>query len=147
MCGTLALLLAYFSVAYYLDFMQKPIAAYAMFPADLTLAENRLLNFATVEEAEPLADKILETTDLSMIAWDCKYTAASQRDDWPAMVESKYRYLRLRRYESAVYEEFIDLLEQACLKCSQEELSKYLDTAGEVKKQLEIGRASCRERV
>lgn len=135
-CSTLALVFAYFSITYYLDLMQKPIAAYAMFPADLSLAENRLQNFPTAEASEPLADKILQSTDLSMIAWDCKYTLAVQRDDWPAMVESKYHYLKLRRYDGEVYGDFIDLLEQACLKCSPEELSKYLDAAGEVKKML-----------
>jgi len=136
LCGGLALIFSYFSVAYYLDLMQKPIAAYTMYPADLTLAENRLQNFPSVEEAEPLADKILQTTDLSMIAWDCKYTAAVQRGDWPAMVESKYRYLKLSRYRGEVYEDILDLLEQACLKCSPEELSKYLDTARKVQGQL-----------
>lgn len=136
-CGVLAALFSYFSVTYYLDFMQKPIAAYTMFPADLSLAENRLQSFQTVEDAELLADKILQTTDLSMIAWDCKYTAASQRGDWAAMVESKYHYLKLRRYAGEVYEEFLNLLEQACLKCSPAELSKYLDIAQEVQKQLE----------
>jgi len=136
LCGALALLFSYFSAAYYLDFMQKPVAAYTMFPADLALAESRLQNFPSAEEAEPLADKILQETDLSMLAWDCKCTAASRRGDWPAMVESKYRYLKLNRYRDEVYKEFLDLLEQACLKCSPEELSKYLDTAGEVQGQL-----------
>jgi len=132
LCGALAVLFSYFSAAYYLDLMQKPAAAYSMFPADLALAEKRLQCFPSAEDAEPLADRILQTTDLSMIAWDCKFTAAARRDDWPAMVECKYRYLTLNRYRGEVYEEFLDLLEQACLKCSPGELSKYLDAAGKV---------------
>lgn len=136
-CGLLVVLFSYFSVTYYLDFMNHPTAAYAMFPADLSLAENRLQDYQGAEEAEPLADKILQTTDLSMVAWDCKYTAASQREDWGAMVDSKYHYLKLCRYTGEEYEDFLDLLEQACLKCSQEELSKYLNLAEEVNKQLE----------
>jgi len=136
-CGLLSVLFAYFSVAYYCDFIGKPAAAYAMFPSDLALAEERLLAFHTVEEAEPLADRILADSDLSLLAWDCKYTAAAQRKDWPAMVETKYRYLLLSRYHGSVYKEFADLLEEACLNSSSAEISTYLHYARNILGQLE----------
>lgn len=133
----LALVFGYFSTAYFMDFTGQAKAAYTMFPADLSLAENYLQTFSTVEQAEPTADRILESTPLSMVAWDCKFGAAARRADLPAMVEAKYRYLRLNRYRGEVYEGFTALLENACAQGSREELSRYLTVTRSVMQQLE----------
>lgn len=133
----LALMFGYFAAAYYMDFTGRAKAAYTMFPADLSLAENYLQTFSTVEQAEPMADRIIQMSPLSMVAWDCKFGAAARRADLPAMVEAKYNYLRLNRYRGEVYEEFTALLENACAQGSQEELSRYLTVTENVIQQLE----------
>lgn len=120
-----------------MDFTGRAKAAYTMFPADLSLAENYLQTFSTVEQAEPMADRIIQMSPLSMVAWDCKFGAAARRADLPAMVEAKYNYLRLNRYRGEVYEEFTALLENACAQGSQEELSRYLTVTENVIQQLE----------
>ena len=124
-CAVLSLTLGYFSLVYCLDFLDRPAAAYALFPADLSLAEKRLQSFAGVDEAEPVADAILSSTDLSMLAWDCKFAASAQRGDLPGMAENRYQYLRLNRYRGEVYKEFTSLLENACVQGSGQELVQY----------------------
>lgn len=132
-----ALVFGYFSIVYGLDFFSQPAAAYALFPADLSLAENRLQSFPDVESAQPTADAIAASTDLSMLAWDCRLAAAAKRADLPAMVENKYQYLRLNRYRGQVYEDFTALLENACVQGSDTELVQYKSLAQAVIKQLE----------
>ncbi len=137
LAGAAALVLCYFSTVYALDFFSRPREAWALFPADLSLAENRLQSFPDVDSAQPAADAITASTDLSLLAWDCKLAAAAQRADLPAMVESKYQYLRLSRYRGEVYQDFADLLENACVQGSREELVRYKTLAQSVLSQLE----------
>ena len=94
-------------------------------------------SFPDVDSAQPAADAIIASTDLSLLAWDCKLAAAAQRADLPAMVESKYQYLRLSRYRGEVYQDFADLLENACVQGSREELVRYKTLAQSVLSQLE----------
>lgn len=137
LCAVCVLVFNYFSIVYALDFFERPAAAYAMFPADLSLAEKRLQSFPDVEGAEPVADAIIASTDLSMLAWDCKLAAAARRADVSAMVEYKYQYLRLNRYRGQVYEDFTALLENACVQGSGPELVRYQILAQTVITQLE----------
>lgn len=137
LCAVCVLALGYFSVVYALDFFQRPAAAYALFPADLSLAEKRLQSFPDVEGAEPVADAIIASTDLSMLAWDCKLAAAARRADLSAMVEYKYQYLRLNRYRGEVYDEFSALLANASVQGSEAELVRYKTLAQAVITQLE----------
>jgi len=67
-----------------------------------------------VMSSQAAADAIIASTDLSLLAWDCKLAAAAQRADLPAMVEAKYHYLLLSRYRGEVYLDFVSLLENAC---------------------------------
>jgi hypothetical protein len=129
--------MGYFSLVYAFNFFGQTAAAYRLFPADLELAEERLQSCATVEEAEPIADRILSSTDLSMLAWDCKFAAAAQRADTAEMVRTRYQYLRLNRYRGEVYEDFTSLLENACASCSQKERLEYAALAQAVISQLE----------
>lgn len=137
LAGVCALVFGYFSLVYYLDFSGRAAAAYALYPADLSLAENRLQSFPDVPSAEPVADAILSSTDLSMLAWDCKLAACAQRGDVPGMVECRYQYLRLSRYRGEVYQDFTDLLENACVQGSEAELVRYKALAQAVIEQLE----------
>lgn len=125
LCGVTVMVLGYFTAVYYLDFSGRPARAAAMFPADLSLAENRLQSCALIEDAEPEADRILASTDLSMLAWDCKFAACAQRADLNGMVQAKFQYLRLNKYRGEVYEEFTALLEQACVQGSPSERYQY----------------------
>lgn len=135
--GVLTAALCYFSLAYFMDFCGQAVTAHTMFPADLSLAENRLQSCAGVEEGEPVADRILASTDLSMLAWDCKFAASAQRLDGPEMARTRYQYLRLNGYRGEVYEEFTQLLENLSARGSQEELKLYSDLANKAKTQLE----------
>lgn len=137
LCAACVLVLGYFSIVYALDFFERSAAAYALFPADLSLAEKRLQSFPDVEGAEPVADAIIASTDLSMLAWDCKLAAAARRADVSAMAEYKYRYLRLNRYRGEVYEDFAALLENARVQGSEPELVRYKILAQTVITQLE----------
>lgn len=135
--GVLTLVLCWFSGAYFLNFAGRPVQAWQMFPQELTLAEDRLQHCGDMTEAEGVADRILASTDLSMLAWDCKYTAATQRMDGPAMAESKWQYLRLNKYRGEVYEDFTQLLENLSASASQGELQVYQSLAGQALDQLE----------
>lgn len=137
LCAACVLVLGFFSIVYALDFFERPAAAYVLFPADLSLAEKRLQSFPDVESAEPVADAIIASTDLSMLAWDCKLAAAARRADVSAMAEYKYQYLRLNRYRGEVYEDFAALLENACVQGSDPELVRYKILAQTVITQLE----------
>ena len=137
LCAACMLVLGYFSAVYAMDFFERPSAAYALFPADLSLAEKRLQSFPDVESAEPVADAIIASTDLSMLAWDCKLAAAARRADVSAMAEYKYQYLRLNRYRGEVYEDFAALLENARVQGSGPELVRYKTLAQAIITQLE----------
>ena len=124
-CTALAAVFSYFTLAYFLGYAGNHAAAYAMVPRDLSVAEEHLMSFSSVADAQPAADAIIGSTDLSMLAWDCKFADAVQRTDYPAMAETKYQYLRLNRYRMEVYEEFAKLLENACAQSSPDELERY----------------------
>lgn len=137
LCAACVLVFGFFSAVYALDFFERPGAAYTLFPADLSLAEKRLQSFPDVESAEPVADAIIASTDLSMLAWDCKLAAAARRADVSAMTEYKYQYLRLNRYRGEVYEDFAALLESARVQGSGPELVRYKTLAQAIITQLE----------
>ena len=124
-CTALAAVFSYFTAAYFLGYAGNHAAAYAMVPRDLSVAEEYLMSFSSVSDAQPVADAIIGSTDLSMLAWDCKFADAVQRTDYAAMAETKYQYLRLNRYRMEVYEEFAKLLENACAQSSDDELEQY----------------------
>lgn len=125
LCGSGMAVFCYFAAVYWLSFSGRPTQAAAMFPADLSLAENCLQSHVSVEDAEPEADRILVSTDLSMLAWDCKFAACAQRADLNGMVHAKFQYLRLNKYRGEVYEDFTALLEQACVQGSPSERYQY----------------------
>lgn len=125
LCGAGMAVFCYFAAVYWLSFSGRPVRAAAMFPADLSLAENRLQSHVSVEDAEPEADRILASTDLSMLAWDCKFAACAQRADLNGMVQAKFRYLRLNKYRGEVYEDFTALLERAYAQGSSLERLEY----------------------
>lgn len=127
--GVTMVLFGYFTAVYYLDFSGHSALAAAMFPSDLSLAENSLQTHVSIEDAEPEADRILASTDLSMLAWDCKFAAHAQRANLSGMVEAKYQYLRLNRYRGEVYEDYTALLEQAYVQGSQSERLQYQNFA------------------
>lgn len=137
LCAACVLVFGFFSIVYALDFFERPAAAYTLFSADLSLAEKRLQSFPDVESAEPVADAIIASTDLSMLAWDCKLAAAARRADVSAMTEYKYQYLRLNRYRGEVYEDFAALLENARVQGSGPELVRYKTLAQAIITQLE----------
>ena len=113
-CVALALIMTILSVPYTLSFLGSARGAYALWPFDLTLAEERLQHCATMEEAETIADRILSSTDTSLLAWDCKFSAARDQGDYPAMTHAKFQYLRFNPYRTEVWQEFTALLEEAC---------------------------------
>lgn len=111
--GFLFLCFAYFSMVYYLDYLGESRLSWRLFPADLELSENYMADASSMSEAEEIADRIIASTDYSMMAWDCKFNAASRHYDLQAMAEAKYKYLLLNRYSGAVWEDFTSLLENA----------------------------------
>ena len=112
--GVLAAVLGFFTVPYTLSFLGNAGGAWALWPWDLSLAEERLQSCAGLEEAGGIADRILDITDTSMLAWDCKFAQAAAETDYETMAECRYRYLRLNPYRPEVYEEMTALLENAC---------------------------------
>lgn len=137
LCGLLTLVMTFGGLVYTMDFLGHTDTAYRLYPWDLELAERQLQSFSTVEEAQPVADRIIASTDLSMLAWDCKFAAAAQQFDTAEMVRTKYQYLRLNRYRGEVYQDFTLLLENACQQATPEELSEYKTLAEAATKQLE----------
>lgn len=112
----LAAMFAFFTLPYGLSFFGRSQAAYTLWPGDLSLAEERLQHCAALEEAEQVAQRILMQTDLSMLAWDCRFAQAAAAADYPAMAEYRYQYLRLNPYRPEVYEDMAALLENACIQ-------------------------------
>lgn len=117
--GVVAAALAWFSIPYGLSFLGQSGPAWALWPADLSLAEERLQSCAGLEEAGEVADRILSNTALSMLAWDCKYAQAAAEADYPSMASCRYSYLVLNPYRPEVYESMADLLENACMQDSE----------------------------
>ena len=116
-----ALLLGYFSLAYTLDFLGRPVLASRMFPAGLELAEHALSALGETPAGEAEALRITEMTDLSMLAWDSLNAAAARRADKPGMAEAGFQYLRLNRYRGEVYEEFAEVLKNVYASCTAAE--------------------------
>ena len=112
--GLAAAALGFFTIPYTLSFFVDSRGAYALWPADLSLAEERLQHCTDLEEAGRIADRILASTDTSMLAWDCKFALAAQEADYRTMAECRFQYLRLNPYRPEVYEEMTALLENAC---------------------------------
>ena len=112
--GLAAAALGFFTIPYTLSFFGDSRGAYALWPADLSLAEERLQHCTDLEEAGRIADRILASTDTSMLAWDCKFALAAQEADYRTMAECRFQYLRLNPYRPEVYEEMTALLENAC---------------------------------
>lgn len=112
--GILTAVFAFFTLPYSLSFFGNSRGAYALWPVDLSLAEERLQHCADLEEAGEIADAILCQTSLSMLAWDCKFAQAAAAADYPSMTSYRYQYLQLNPYRPEVYEEMTTLLENAC---------------------------------
>ncbi|WP_294473341.1 O-antigen ligase family protein [uncultured Intestinimonas sp.] len=112
--GLAAAALGFFTLPYTLSFFGNSKGAYALWPADLSLAEERLQHCASLEEAGEIAGRILSATDASMLAWDCAFTLAAQEADYRTMAQCRFQYLRLNPYRPEVYEEMTALLENAC---------------------------------
>ena len=125
----------YFSTVYLLDFSGR--AAWDLFPADLELAEKKLLRFPTAEDGEGMADFILRSTDLSTAAWDCKFQASRHRLRHSEMLDAKYHFLRLNRYQAEAYAEFADLFETAYRESGGGEHAAYRSLALAVIAQIE----------
>lgn len=134
--GALTLAFCFFSLPYGLWFFGNSRGAYALWPYDLSLAEERLQHCADLTEAGEIADAILARTDTSMLAWDCKFAQAAAAADYPAMAEYRYQYLRLNPYRPEVYEEMAALLENACQE-APEGMDVYKTLAEETKGLLE----------
>lgn len=129
--GVLTLALSFFSLVYALDFFGRPELACTLFPADLSLMENGMQRCSSAAQAEPMADRVLASTDLSMVALDCKFALYLHRGDGPSMAQTKLQYLRLSPYRAQVHEDFAVLMTQLCAQCSPEELPIYQDLARE----------------
>ena len=127
--GCLALLFCYVSLGYYLHLGGNYAASRKLLPGDLEIAEDYMLSLGEPALAEPIADEIIAKTDLSMLAWDCKFAAAEQRQDMEQMVHAKYQYLVLNPYRGTVYEEFADVLEAAYAQGSPREQTAYREYA------------------
>ena len=112
--GILTAVFAFFTLPYSLSFFGNSRGAYALWPVDLSLAEERLQHCADLDEAGEIADAILCQTSLSMLAWDCKFAQAAAAADYPSMTSYRYQYLQLNPYRPEVYEEMTTLLENAC---------------------------------
>lgn len=112
--GVLTAVFAFFTLPYGLSFFGNSGGAYALWPVDLSLAEERLQHCTDLDEAGEIADAILCKTSLSMLAWDCKFAQAAAEVDYPAMTAYRYQYLRLNPYRPEVYQEMTTLLENAC---------------------------------
>lgn len=134
--GVLAAVFCFFSLPYGLSFWGNSQAAYGLWPADLSLAEERLQHCGDLEEAGEIADAILASTDLSMLAWDCKFAQAASEADYQAMAQTRYAYLRLNPYRPEVYEEMTALLEHACQQ-APEGMDLYKTLAEQTMGQLE----------
>lgn len=117
--GILTAVFACFTLPYGLSFFGNSRGAYALWPFDLSLAEERLQHCADLEEAGEIADAILCKTSLSMLAWDCKFAQAAAEADYPSMVTYRYQYLQLNPYRPEVYEEMTTLLENACVQAPE----------------------------
>ena len=117
--GVLAAVFACFTLPYGLSFFGNSRGAYALWPFDLSLAEERLQACADLEEAGEIADAILRQTSLSMLAWDCKFAQAAAEADYPAMATYRYQYLQLNPYRPEVYQEMTTLLENACVQAPE----------------------------
>ena len=111
--------------------------AWTLFPADLEMAEKYLQNCPSIEKAEQTAQRIINHTDLSMVAWDCVCQTAKARKDTMRMVMAKYQYLRLNRYRAEVYEDFSAMIEAASANCTEDEMREYLRLASAVIQQME----------
>lgn len=127
-----ALVFSFFSIVYYLDFAGRSDLAYQLWREDIEIAENRLQSADSVDEGETYAEEIVRKTDLSMLAWDCKYQAARKSGDTEEMLHSKYRYLCLNRYRGEVYQDMAELLQAFCEQGSDQERSECSTMAGEV---------------
>lgn len=134
--GILAAAFVWFALPYTLAFLGWNGPAYALWPTDLSLAEERLQHCTDPEEAAEIADAILEQTNLSMLAWDCKFTQAAVEANYPAMAEYRYQYLRLNPYRSEVYQGMVDLLKNACAQ-APEALPCYQSLAEKTETQLQ----------
>ncbi|MGI5930331.1 O-antigen ligase family protein [Pseudoflavonifractor sp.] len=134
--SVLAAVFAFFTLPYGFSFFGSSGTAYALWPFDLSLAENRLQHCENLDEAGAVADRILAGTDTSMLAWDCKFAQAAAQADYPAMAEYRYQYLRLNPYRPEVYEEMATLLENACQE-APEEIALYKTLAEQTQQLLE----------
>lgn len=101
--GFLILSFSFFVLVYQKEFHGDYQSAYEMYPWDLSIAEKHLM---TTLEKEEIAQKIVELTPLSMVAWDY-YAKYSEGE--PQLL-GKFSYLQLNRYDENAYEELLLLL-------------------------------------
>lgn len=134
--SVMAVVLCYFSLVYAFDYAGCSNVAYAMYPADLSLAEEKLYH-CDLQEREAITRKIIEKTDLSMLAWDCRYILNKAAMDGAGMAQAQYQYLRLNRYRAEVYRDFVRQLTALNAEGTDAEKQVYKKLAGLTIKQLE----------
>lgn len=103
MSGVLLVVFSFFTLVYQQSYRGNHSFAYALYPMDLSLAENQLL---MGENKEEVAEYIQKTTDLSLLAWDYQSNVGQAED----AITAKFAYLTLQKYQKESYENLRDAL-------------------------------------
>lgn len=133
----LGIMYTYMAVPYFFHYIGEYKTAEKMYGFDTQIKTDYMLECGTVDEAEQMADEILELNPYSYAAYNIKAVAEMEASDYGAMIENKKKGLAITRYNILEYEDYIVMLKKAIDHSDGEERKKYIQDLLMVEKRIE----------
>lgn len=134
---TLGIMYTYMAVPYFCHYIGEYKMAEKLYGVDTQIKEDYMLQCDTIDEAEQMADEILERNPYSYAAYNIKAVAAMEENDYGAMIENKKKGLAITRYNILEYEDYIVMLKKAIDHSDGDEQEKYIQDLMMVEKRIE----------
>ncbi|MCQ5201138.1 O-antigen ligase family protein [Mordavella massiliensis] len=112
----------YFGIAQLACYVGKYEMAYKMFPVYTEAAENLLKESNSIEQAENIAGKLLETAPYSEVSHSTLALTALSDHDLSAMQEEQEAAIRLAPYEPKGYEQYVRILASELSYCAENQM-------------------------
>lgn len=133
--------LAYFGVADFADKTGNYKLALELLPNKTSANVQKLADTQNLDEAEKIANKILQQNQYVALAYKVKSNSAYFKGNWEQMLENQRQAISLNKYDMQEYEDYVFLisngLEQTVTQGKEEETDYLVEEAIKVEELLE----------
>lgn len=107
------LVFLYFTIAFFMTYINQDEIAVKMFNGNTESKTILLAEASSPEEADKIADELIEQNNMSYLAYDAKALVAAVNKDFEKVVYYKEKNLGIRKYWVSEYEDYVNLLKRA----------------------------------